>query len=500
MCFLGILWILKKPLCIDSTAVQRIDRLSGAFVTTAYGCFFHKKSPYDVDIETYISSIAPHIEKTNRLLDSIRPLKNKLHIVVDENRPYVFQIDKNKIQIGSSLIQSEVYLSRAIIKVWINENKPETFIDTQIVDETVADFLVYVMLGKLDIEDPIDKVKTRLGLVKWPQVIKTPKGYCKSAWKYSEHIESCSKNNATDRWDEDLSSVVYALRPLLTTAWVHSYNEMSWKQKNELLRDIPSVLNHLNLSSEKIVETLMTEKNPLHLGIININKFTELLSSSAADKSLNISLLLNGIQNNLQNLGVTDSYAEAYFDYLVEYKGQLDPQSQLFQNIEKASLQNLDVQVALKDQSGIWILPSKTSLPLAVFNQIKSRQTIYVGCHLQKNTSIEQFFNKTEKLMLINECDKENRYDFMTLLSKGIKSFINSSKGDQFNFVQLHIPSFEMVSKELRPNQNIFELIKNRDITQKELKVLGWTQVQWKKEIGAYRPEAVIEAIEYFRN
>ncbi len=500
MCFLGLILSLKKPLCIDSSIVQRIDMVKSSVATTAYACAFHKDAVYSLPMESYISKVNPYIEKTFRLLDAIKPFKNKITLIVNEDRPYVFQIEKNRINLGSHLAESETFVTRAIVKAWVNENKTALSVDTRIVEETVADFLMYVLLGKVDIEDPVDKVRTKLGSVKWPQVIKTPKGYCKSAWKYSEHIEDCLSSNSNDNFEGDLNSVVFGLRPLFTTAWIASYNDLTWKQKQQVVQSTAAVLNGMYLSSDKIIDSLAKDNNPLHLGITNINKFTELIQSVSNSKNISLLPLYAGLGTSLQNLGVTDAFAEAYFDYLVEYSGQIDQSSEFFKNIEQASIKNPDVQVALKDKHAIWILPSKTALPLSVFNQVKSRQTIYIGCHLHKSTKIDQFFQKTEKLMLINECENNNQYNFVTLFSNGIREFVSSKQSSKFNFVQLHIPSFEMVHKDLDPEQNLFELVKGRDINKREFKVLGWTQINWKQDIGAYRPEAVIDAIEYFRN
>jgi hypothetical protein len=121
-----------------------------------------------------------------------------------------------------------------------------------------------------------------------------------------------------------------------------------------------------------------------------------------------------------------------------------------------------------------------------------------MGCDNPQGIHVEQFFQKAEKLMLVNECDQTVDYNFDSLFRDGIKGFIG--KNHKFNFVQLHVPSLEMIKNDLAPSQNFFELVKTRDINRKEFKTLGWSKIQWKNDLHAYRPEAVIDAIEYFRN
>ena len=41
--------------------------------------------------------------------------------------------------------------------------------------------------------------------------------------------------------------------------------------------------------------------------------------------------------------------------------------------------------------------------------------------------------------------------------------------------------------------------MKNRDVSKAEFQTLGWSQIKWYEDSQAYKPEAVIDAIELFR-
>lgn len=500
LCFLGLVLTLKKPLCIDSTIVQKLDRVSTegkvTKMETAYSCNLGRPVDYSTELENYTTKLAVPLEKTTALLNSIKPFKQRLQISIREDRPLMFQVNKNKINIGSSFVNIDYHLSRAVIKSWIAENKNSMKVDTTLFDESLTDFILYVLTGKIELEEPTDKIRTKLGSVKWPQVIKSAKGYCMSAWKYAEHAEDCAKD--FEDKNSDAEAAVYSLRPLLTSSIVGSYNELSMKQKSNLVQSLPTILANMNLGSEKIIESMLVDSNPLHNGMLNINKFTDLILSSTLETRGSIYQLYTGITQHLQQYGVTDTFAEAYFDYMIEFNGKLSDHSPFYKTLAQAAVNNPDVQVAVKDQNSIWILPSKTALPIKVFNQIQARQIVFMGCDNPKNNHVEQFFQKAEKLMLVNECDQTVEYNFDSLFRNGIKAFIG--KNHKFNFVQLHVPSLEMIRNDLAPSQNFFELVKNRDISRKEFKTLGWSKIQWKNDLHAYRPEAVIDAIEYFRN
>ena len=500
LCFLGLIYALKKPLCIDSPIVQKIDRVildgNATRTETAYSCQLSRAVDYSFGLDSYLAKVNAPIDKAVTLLNSIKPFRQKLQISIREDRPLMFEVNKNKINIGSSFVNIDYHLSRAVIKVWILENKNSMKLDTALFEESFTDFILYVLTGKVELEDPTDKIRTKLGSVKWPQVIKSAQGYCMSAWKSAEHAEACSQD--FENKNTDAQAAVFSLRPLLTSSIIGAYNELSMNQKSDLIQNIPDILAGMNLGSEKMIESLLIDSNPLHNGMININKFTDLILSSTLKTRGSIYQLYTGITQHLQQYGVTDSFAEAYFDYLIEFNGKLSDHSPFFKALAGAAVINPEVQVAVKDASSIWILPSKTALPIKVFNQIKARQMVFMGCNHPKNIHVEQFFQKTEKLMLINECDQTVEYNFDSLFRDGIKSFFG--KNSKINFVQLHMPSLEMIRNDLSPSQNFFELVKHRDIERKEFKTLGWSKIQWKKDLHAYRPEAVIEAIEYFRN
>jgi hypothetical protein len=498
LCFLGLILAFKKPLCIDSMTVQRIDRVSAGKTESAYACNMSRSVKYSAELDNYIVQVLSPIERTVMLLNSIKPFRNKLQISIREDRPLMFEVNKNRIDIGIEFLDLDYHLSRAIIKTWISENKNLQKINTAVFEESLTDFVLYVLTGKVELEDPVDKIRTKLGSVKWPQVIKTTKSYCTSAWKYSEHIENCNlsqntKINLNDAVDanQDSAAVIYSLRPLLTSSMIGAYNEMGFNQKKNLFSNLSHIIYNMKLPSEKIIESL-------HNGIVNINKFTDLILSTTLKNRSSVYQFYTGITLQLQQFGVTDTFAEAYFDYMIEYNGQVDQNSDFYKNLESAARKNLNVQIALKDSKNIWILPSKTALPMTVFNKIQSRQTILLGCENNKNIQASQFFKKTEKLMLIDDCHQNLVFDFEVLLQDGVNEFI--AKNRKFKFVQLHLPSLEMIQTELAASQNYFDLVKNQDLNKKEFKTLGWSQVQWSKDLQAYRPKAVVDAIEYFRN
>lgn len=467
-------------------------------VETAYACDQKQAVKYSIPLEETVQKVAQTFDRTLLLLESMKPFQNKIQVTIYEDRPLQYQVQAGKIQLGRQFLNLEYHLNRALIKAWVLENRNPRLTNSGLFEESLTDFVLYILTGKLELEDPIDRTRTKLGAAKWPHVIKNVKNYCLSAWKYAEHIEGCSTDFKDSEKLQNHWTAIYSLRPLLTSALIASYRDMNLKQKGKLIQNLPSIIGRAQLTSGLDIPSASADSNPIQVGISNINAFSEMIKSVVTDQQSEVNTLYTGIVQSLQNYGVSDSSTLAYFDYLIRYDGEVDTSSIFYKNLEAAATQNPNIQVALRDHEFIWLLPSKTALPLSVFDQIQSRQTLYINCERGIRKNLGTFFRKTEKLMLIKGCDQKTVYDFDSLFKSGIKSFMSANS--KLSFVQLHMASLEMVQGTLSPAQNFFELLQDYNIERAELKSLGWSSVQWKKDLQAYRPEAVVDAIEYFRN
>ena len=486
----------KKTFCIDSTAVERIDRITLEKTERIYRCGTNQITPFSSYFEKNKNALEHRLGGVTQFLNNLNPVTEKFILIIDEINPIIFHQEKSKITIGSALLEAPGHLERAVIKLWLADKILQN-IDLSLFTEVTADFLYYTYTGSIEIEDPLLKVRTKIGAAKWPQVLKSKDGYCESPWKLSEHFKFCeSIPVARDLSDQTVLNL--SLRPLLTSVWIKTFSELSFRSQLLFLNHFSEYLKSQKLSSEKAIEMILAEQHPLKQGIMNIKKITDLMySSSLVQGRKEYREFYSHLASNLQQAGVSDSFAEAYFDYLIEYPDQLSIESSFFKSLAEAATKNPQLQVAVKDQSQIWILPSKSPLPLKTFDQIKSQQYIYMACPSLKDIKMEQFFNQAEKLLLIKGCEAEKKIDFDSLISGNTQQF--SRKNKNLAFIQFHLPSFETKSKELAHVKNFFELVKNRDVSKSEFQTLGWTQIQWHEDSQAYKPNAVIDAIELFR-
>lgn len=493
----GLLVSVKRPQCIDSKTVEKIDIVHFDKTETLYKCSSFKKVPYSRYFDENIDQLESRIESVGFFLRNIDGFAGPISVRINEVQPIAFKIQDHDFEIGSQLLESEGHFERGIIKIWLNERLKSELNSQRLFIEVASDFLLFASKGQVEIEDPLLKVKTRVGGARWPQVLKSKDGYCDSPWKVSEHFTECGLVKSDELTNPGLL-LSLSLRPLMTSVWIRSYQELAFKEKIKFLRLLPRYLQTQQLSSEKAIEMLMTDVHPLKQGMMNIKKMTDLMNSSTLiQNEKEYREFYSRVAFHLQQAGVTDSFAEAYFDYLIEYPEEISVKSALFTNLQKIAMKNPQLQLAIKDKNQIWILPNRSGLSTSSFDQVKSQQHIYFACLGLKEIQMTQFFSQAEKLLLIKGCDQKKTIDFQPLVDRGIQEF--SAKNKQLAFIQFHLPSFEMKAKELAHIKNFFEFVKVRDVSKPEFQTLGWRQIQWFEESQAYKPQAVIDAIEMFR-
>ena len=490
---LALLQMSKPYPCIDSTLVDKLDVVSAEKSNGVYSCSQRRSAEYSENLNKFAEKLEPRLNQLALVLGRIKPSDLKAHVVIDELNPLLFQIEKNQIRIGKNLALTPGHLEHAIIRLWlqgstIQDERQKLF------DESLADLIYYATFGRVDRQDPVTELYPELDLAKWPQVLKNLDVYCESAWKSSEDFQRCASLDELGRNRKQLLTM--SLRPLLTSSLVAAYDSLNYGEQNNFLQEIPQLVAERSVDSEKAIEFLLTQDNSLKEGLTILKVFAEQFSLKQ-EASYPQRRFISRLNEYLQAHGVSDSFAEAYFDVMVEFPAQLDLNSALFKSLEVASRQNLNLQIAVKDQDQIWILPSRSGLSLNIFDQVKIRQHVFFACPILKEIEIGQFAAHSEKLLMIKGCDSQKSYAFDMLLKYGAQEFTKTES--QLAFIQFHLPSLQQRLDELKHIKNFFELVQNRDVTQREFQLLGWQDVQWNEKYQFYKPKAVIDAIEFFR-
>lgn len=504
VCF-GVLTLMvvemtRRPLCVDSKIVERIDRLTGDSTETVYRCAYNRNTSLSTYFHQNIKSISTRIQMMERILEHIEPFSRKVHVTIFEDRPYLFRVQGHHIYIGQALLEAPGHLEKALAKAWYRERHGHLFVNEELMEEVLTDLLLFLQEGDLNMGDPDTHIKTALHRAKWPYVLKTTPAYCESPWKNSEHYAICKKPLESQ---EDLSGrvVQLSLRPLLTSSWIASYKSLPLAQKNSLIKSIPQLLrggHNPELPIVPVAQGVGRNSFPLHEAaeaVKNINLFvstSHVMKNSEAHR-----LFITEVSRELRKIGFQDVFAEAHFDLLFVSAGALNEDSLILRHFMKLAKSQPQIHIALRDANNIWMLPAKYPIPVKSFGQMKAGKTIVEKCGGFDFNFVMEFAESTEKLLVVESCDQMRELQFTRYLKQGAEGFASQNKG--VAFVQFHLPSLVMKKSELTHVRNVFELIQQREVESKVFQSLGWQEIKWSEQAAAYYPKAYIDAIEWFR-
>lgn len=496
---LFVIEMTRRPLCIESRVVERIDRLQDRERETIYRCAVNKVTPFSPYFNAQMKDLTHRVQRIERVLESIEPFGRKVQVTVVPDRPLLFQVQGHQIYIGQNLLEAPGHLEKALAKIWYRERNQSFFVQQALLEEVVTDFLVHLDVGDIDIGDPATLLKTALHPVKWPYVIKSVPAYCESPWKQSEHFALCqNKDEAAQELSQDILEM--SLRPLLATSWIRAYRELSLHERFQFIRSLPMMLRseHLNplpitMSSQGVGfgGTMLNAAEAIR----NLNQYVSL--SPANRRSETFRVFVSHFTNELQSAGFQEAFAEASFDVLYVIEGSLNDKSGLFRNILKLAKAHPGLQMALRDNSNLWMLPSRYPIPLKSFGEIRAQRTVVQKCGGYNFSYVMDYAEVTEKLLVVEHCNDADDLQYTRYLREGAEGFGAENKG--VAFVQFHLPSLLMKRSELESVANVFEFIQKRDVESPSFSSLGWQAVQWSERAQAYQPKAFVDAIEWFR-
>ncbi|KYG68640.1 hypothetical protein AZI87_05230 [Bdellovibrio bacteriovorus] len=496
---LMVLQMTKRPICIDSKVVERIDRVSADSSESIYRCALNKNVPFSAYFSEQVKDLNYRVQQMERLLESIEPFYKKVQLTILEDRPYLYRVQGHQIYIGAKLLEAPGHLEKALAKIWYRERNEALFAQQILMEEVITDFIVYLLNGDLDLGDPQTKIATALRKVRWPFVIKSVPAYCESPWKQSEHFAVCLEHKEDLSVDQQV--VELSLRPLLVTSWVNSYKGLSSRERFNFVQNLPRLLRSEHqpalplIGMHRLAGVQETTLLKAAEAMKNINSF--LASSQAMKDSETHRIFAANFTNELRSHGFQEAFAEASFDLLFVSPTTLTEKSAIFAHFMKIAKASPKVQIALRDQDNLWMLPSRFPIPLKSFGQIKANRTVVEKCGGYNFSYVMDYANITEKLLVVDHCDTNREIQYSRFLNEGAEGFGAQNKG--IAFVQFHLPSLLMKKSELEQVSNVFEFIQKRDVENPSFKSLGWREVHWSEQANAYQPKAYVDAIEWFR-
>lgn len=449
-CSLGTFVVLaKKPLCLDSELISKVDRWTDTKKVTAYSCSRAKWIPFDEELQTELPEISKRLHPLELLLGHTKNPKGPWIEVVWLNEPVgTLRIQDDKIFISQDLMQSKNRLNEAVARLWLRALDPSAGLANSVLEGALA----WVLLLDSGTMDPSS--------APWMQRLKM-EGSGLLAGSASQALGQILFAGM-----KDLSVRESAQIPQEIARFVNSLQD-----QNASLRESDSIptLGELSDRLEEILVQLerYRPKNPNA-----VNAWEHWTASAHA---------------RLQT-------PHAKFVELIEISPDLDSQTEdMILSIKSVS--NPNTSWAVVSGQKIWL--SGTSEPLAVeaFPHLKTFQVTYVSCKDPTPETLNILEKQSDRIFLAHHCGALGQLAFSGLLKGGFEDFAKDNPN--LSFVQLHMASMPKALASKTPE--LLNSVYKKNWNSPLFIDLGWQRPEWDQQIKAFRAHSVNDAIQAFR-
>jgi hypothetical protein len=495
--FCGALIILayvsRRPLCIDSKIVERIDRISEAGTRTAYRCSLGKHVPYDGSLEQITQRFGQRLMPLERFLEYLGGPSKRVSITLLNSPETYFKVRGQQIYATENLLKAPGQLEKAVLKIWLRDRVRDTHFENSLAEEVLSDFLWASVKGRLDIYDPVNQRNlAQVPPTHWPDVLKNSYELCDSPWWPVKSAPICQvlrgQSGADPQIDFD------SLRALLSQAMIDAYEEIPAENKITFLQEFAK-----NLSGFQDPEGApVAQRNYLQAQQVMKKWISGLRALNG-----NFGTLFAGA---LARHGYHDLLVTVRFNALVifdsvskENQGLLEKSLFPLESTRFIGYKNGD-QVMFSSQGGV-------TIPMSEIGSWTADKIIWAGCGSPQTQKLEEMSSKSERLLFLDLCRPVARLDVAPYITADAEAFAAGNK--DVNFIEFHLPSLKLAMEKVEaqgasdPNLLVELLKQSSDGKDKQAsfltEALGWQKPIYSSSIKAYRSQSAIEAINWYR-
>ena len=293
-------FVSRKPLCIDSKVVERIDIVSSGslqnpFTTeplaTAYRCSQLRHVDFNSDLSIAIQNLSKKLPKLEKYVELLGPLVGKMQIVLNSGDSQSFYIENKKIYLSLRALQQPELFEKSFLQYWLRQKIVDNSVVNSASEEILVDFLYYAFAGKLDY------LETQRNPSLWPRLLSDVDDYCVGPERYNKDFNFCKtylsdKNNnifqpKVSRKKHEQVWVQESVRPLIVSSLISMFRKLTTSERLLLL--------------QKMTESFVNPK--IHI--------LSLLTAIDEQQTLQSSI-------NLKSMADVNKYVHSWYQYLSE--------------------------------------------------------------------------------------------------------------------------------------------------------------------------------------
>ncbi|MFP5519438.1 MAG: hypothetical protein ACLGGX_06010 [Bdellovibrionia bacterium] len=490
----------QKPLCIDSRAVERIDKLTEQGQESVFRCSQKKRVPFSAFWGQNLASINEHILTSERFLEGIEPFRKKYQITLVGDQGLLYRIRGQQVFVGEKLFVYPGQIERLMVALWVYEKSQGHIEQPDLTREVLIDFLMSMALQKkIFLKNPLVELEGDFTFSQWPVVLRSQHGYCESYWSLPQHYHFCSKLiSSQEAGGEDKNQwVEMSLRPYILNQLMQSYADLTLTEKNQIYSNYAKILRSLSLVENDQIVADDVSQTELEIAKNKVFAVGDFLFKSAMEQSVPALAKLASLYKSRVHIDVfEESTSLAKVDVVFEFS-QIESQKVDFY-LEQLSLwtqKSSDKKIAVLTEDSVYFLPLKRGLSRKQFGSLISKQRVRVSCEDMDLASLVAYENQTDRLLWVHHCNTKESLDFVPFVRTGIESFALNNK--KHTFVYFHIPSLLSRKGEI---ENLGKLLANIKHTQTPLaRVLGWQEVELDSNKNFMMPKAYVDGIQFYR-
>lgn len=451
---LVIIFMTRKPLCIDSKLVEKIDRVSGSVREEVYRCDFNKTvrfSSYWARSARELASRLYDIEVVLDRLGFLSPRAPRLVILSDKKE--IVYSHQSTLYLSEDIFLKPGWLERELVKHSLKDKNESLFSQNPLLAEALVENILFISSGSVDLERYKIKNNALSMNYVWPQNLKASSLECRYLKKFSDNVSFCLSSGFKPQ--------VQDVRPYFVKSWIESFNVLKLSERMSFVKSIAE------LTPEGFQKT----------------------SSGAR--------FLIELASRLEKYGVDQTVDKPEFDLVYVLDQKLESNGLLRKSIQEFSQSNESLRIAVMDTEKVLFLPSGALLSKKLLKSWNTKQLVYQSCSNINFNQINSFNLTTDKLLLIRSCAQNEDHFLQRYYQLGASGFASQ---DSFSpFIHFHLPSLALKSAELDSSKDVFELLQQTGSESTVAQELGWQKIEWKKELKAFSPRAYVDAIDLFR-
>lgn len=459
----------RRPLCIDSMSVQRLDRVTER-TDTLFSCRLNRDVSYPLSLMGLKQGLESRLKTFEGGLLRMGIELPATQVTVSADNPYAFQSEGSRITIGEELLRAKGHLERGLLLSWLQGVDPESSPWRR---QVLADLMIEIVFGGFELRDPI--FERGLSLRAESPMLPAFESLCTSSWRPSALYESCLRDAAL----KPSMTTETTLRGVFSSALARSYRSLSFADRMLIARRMRALApaNHAKGAvlvgdevSKMFAEASSFERE-LQLRIGRLGETGE---------RWNLALL-----QELRRRGVPeDSETLAIETLIVDER----------ENVAAEILTSAGGSFAVLRGNQLFFPPSQE--PFSPPKNLKARNLVWIGCGDLSFGHVLDLDDGARKFLAVKSCS-DAKVDLKPWMRGDVSAFTKANP--TVSFVVFDLPSLRSKGKSLDRTQNIWSKIE-RGLEDETLRdTFGWRSIEEWKNSGLLKPRAFIDAIEWFR-